>query len=113
MIKKTVRLLSTFHAAKHSHSGKLKCIVKYNKYMCGVDLNDMLIGFYADKKSVNVWKKVVFILFQRFMTREYVARKQFIGPTLIVKAAVHRIRLSFRHWPVSTELFQDNRGETN
>ena len=71
--KKPVRLLSTFHAAKQSHTGKPKCIVKYNKYMGRVDLNDMLTGFYADnRKSVKVWKKVIFNMFQRFMINAYV-----------------------------------------
>ena len=56
-----VRFLPTFHAAKHSHTGKPKCIVKYNEYMSGYDLCDRLTGFYADsRKSLEVLKNSSF-----------------------------------------------------
>lgn len=70
--KKPVRLLSTFHSAKLKDN-KPKVITKYNKYMGGVDLNDMLTSFYGDnRKSVKMWKKVVFNLLQRFLINSYV-----------------------------------------
>ena len=71
--KKPVRLHTSYHSAKQARQGKPKCIVKYNKYMGGVDLNDMLTSFYSDnRKTVKLWKRIVFNLFQRYVINAYV-----------------------------------------
>lgn len=71
--KKPVRMISTYHSAKVLTGGKPKLVEKYNKYMGGVDLNDMMTGFYTDKrKSVKMWKKIVFNIIQRMIINAYV-----------------------------------------
>ena len=76
-VKKPVRIVSTYHSAKLTRQGKPKCVTKYNKYLGGVDLNDMLTSFYSDNiKTVKLWKRIVFNLFQRFVINAYILYKQ-------------------------------------
>ena len=76
--KKPVRLVSTYHSAKQTRQGNPKTIVKYKKkYMGGVDLNDMLTSFYSDnRKTVKLWKRVVFNLIQRYVINAYILYMQ-------------------------------------
>jgi hypothetical protein len=44
----------------------------YNHYMCGVDLHDMMLYTYHDeRKTVKVWKKVVFNIISRMLLNAY------------------------------------------
>ncbi|VDI01927.1 Hypothetical predicted protein, partial [Mytilus galloprovincialis] len=64
--RKNVKMLSTRYNAELVANRKPKMITEYNKYMRGVDLNDMLTSFYEDgRKSTKMWKKIVFNIIHR------------------------------------------------
>ncbi|CAG2214196.1 unnamed protein product [Mytilus edulis] len=75
--RKPVRLVSTFCKARVSPRGKPTAIESYSKNMGGVDRNDMFTAFYNDeRKTVKMWKKIMFNLFQRFMINAYILYKK-------------------------------------
>lgn len=75
--RKPVRLLSTACKAELNNNGKPKMIEYYNTKMGGVDLADQLVSAYVDgRKTMKVWKKVVFNLLQRMVTNAYILYKQ-------------------------------------
>ncbi|CAG2225521.1 unnamed protein product [Mytilus edulis] len=75
--RKPVRLVSTFCKAGVSPRGKPTAIESYSKNMGGVDRNDMFTAFYNDeRKTVKMWKKIMFNLFQRFMINAYILYKK-------------------------------------
>lgn len=48
-------------------------ILEYNKYMGGIDISDMMVYAYMDeRRTVKVWKKVVFSLFSRMILNAYI-----------------------------------------
>lgn len=71
--KKPVRLLSSWCSANNAADGKPEIISEYNKFMGGVDISDMKCSFYDDKrKTMKVWKKVMFNIFHRMMLNAYI-----------------------------------------
>ncbi|CAC5411670.1 unnamed protein product [Mytilus coruscus] len=75
--RKPVRLLSTACRAELNNTGKPKMTEYYNTKMGGVDLADQLVSAYVDdRKTMKVWKKIVFNLLQRMVTNAYILYKQ-------------------------------------
>ncbi|CAC5384500.1 unnamed protein product [Mytilus coruscus] len=75
--RKPVRLLSTACRAELNYNGKPKMIEYYNTKMGGIDLADQLVSAYVDdRKTMKVWKKIVFNLLQRMVTNAYIHYKQ-------------------------------------
>lgn len=71
--KKVVRLLSTKLMARDGTNAKPEIVNEYNKHMGGVDQSDMMVSFYnGERKTIKVWKKVTFNLFQRIMLNAYI-----------------------------------------
>ncbi|CAG2226935.1 unnamed protein product [Mytilus edulis] len=75
--RKPVRLLSTTCRAELNNNGKPKLIEHYNTKIGGVDLANQLVSAHVDdRKTMKVWKKVVFNLLQRMVTNAYILYKQ-------------------------------------
>ena len=69
---KTVLVLSTDSEARNERNKPSMITNIYNPYMCGVDLHDMMLYTYHDeRKTVKVWKKVVFNIISRMMFNAY------------------------------------------
>lgn len=52
-------------------------IIEYNKYMGGIDSNDMMLYSYLDeRRTVKYWKKVAFNLFARMVLNSYIIYKE-------------------------------------
>ncbi|XP_046674713.1 piggyBac transposable element-derived protein 4-like [Homalodisca vitripennis] len=55
---------------------KPKVIDEYNRYMGGIDTNDMMLYAYLDeRRTVKFWKKVVFNVFGRMVLNSYILYK--------------------------------------
>ncbi|VDH92077.1 Hypothetical predicted protein [Mytilus galloprovincialis] len=75
--RKNVKMLSTRYNAELVVNRKPKMITEYNKFMGGVDLNDMLTSFYEDgRKSTKMWKKIVFNIIHRMVINAYILYQQ-------------------------------------
>ena len=73
---KMVRVLSTYHSAKEGVS-KPEIVEHYQKYMGGVDTNDMMTSFYGDdRKTLKMWKKVFFNFCQRIVLNAFILYKK-------------------------------------
>jgi len=88
-----VNLLSTIHDAteqqalfriRHTNERepqwryKPSCIVDYNKYMGGVDLNgQMLASYYVPRRGIKWWRKLAFHLFDMAVLNAYMAYQKF------------------------------------
>ncbi|CAC5362079.1 unnamed protein product [Mytilus coruscus] len=74
--RKPVRLVSSFSKAAQEKD-KPAMICAYNKFMGGVDLVDMMTESYNDgRKTLKVWKKVVFNLMHRMVINAYILYQQ-------------------------------------
>ncbi|VDI81888.1 Hypothetical predicted protein [Mytilus galloprovincialis] len=74
--RKPVRIISSFSKAAQEND-KPAMICSYNKFMGGVDLADMMTESYNDgRKTLKVWKKVVFNLMHRMVTNAYIIYKE-------------------------------------
>ncbi|CAC5410838.1 unnamed protein product [Mytilus coruscus] len=74
--RKPVRLISSFSKAEQEND-KPAMICSYNKFMGGVDLADMMTESYNDgRKTLKVWKKVVFNLMHRMVINAYIIYKE-------------------------------------
>jgi hypothetical protein len=52
-------------------------ILEYNKYMGGIDISDMMVYAYLDeRRTVKLWKKVVFSIFSRMVLNSYILYKE-------------------------------------
>ncbi|XP_070546051.1 uncharacterized protein [Ptychodera flava] len=74
-------MLSTHEPAQndpdHNNPPKPVIVTTYNKYMCGVDISDMMLFAYNDeRKSMKYWKKMVFNILHRMMLNAYIIYKQ-------------------------------------
>lgn len=73
--RRPVCLISTAISADSSE-GVPKIIKAYNSSMSGVDGADMQLSFYSNtRKSLKVWKKMAFHIFQRMLLNAYVLNK--------------------------------------
>lgn len=73
--RRHVRLLSTAISADSSE-GVLQIIRAYNSSMDGVDGANMQLSFYSNtRKSLKVWEKMAFHIFQRILLNAYVLYK--------------------------------------
>ncbi|CAC5388394.1 GRIN [Mytilus coruscus] len=74
--RKPVRLVSSFSKAAQEND-KPAMICAYNKFMGGVDLADMMTESYNDgRKTLKVWKKVVFNRMHRMVINAYILYQQ-------------------------------------
>lgn len=73
--RRPVCLISTAISADSSE-GVPKIIKAYNSSMSGVDGADMQLSFYSNtRRSLKVWKKMAFHIFQRMLLNAYVLYK--------------------------------------
>jgi hypothetical protein len=75
--RRTVRFISTAMPAIHIPHDKPIVATTYNKYMGGVDLNDMMTSTYDDgRKSTCMWKRVAYNILHRMMLNAYILYQQ-------------------------------------
>ena len=75
--RRTVRFISTAMPAIHIPQDKPIVATTYNKYMGGVDLNDMMTSTYHDgRKSTCMWKRVAYNILHRMMLNAYILYQQ-------------------------------------
>jgi hypothetical protein len=71
--RKTVRFVSTYMNAVHNQNEKPSIATTYNKFMGGVDRNDMLSGVYDDhRKSKAMWKRIAINILHRMLLNAYI-----------------------------------------
>ena len=65
----------------------LDCVCQYNQYMGGVDLFDMRIYFFQDKRMTKQWNvKVFFLLFRLTLSNTFVYQSNTAVPLLYQKS---------------------------
>ena len=86
--RKAVTLMSTFYNSKNTDTGKNHfqtketiqkplVMIKYNKYMGGVDANDQLLKYsHFSKPKIKWWKKVFFRMSNICMANAFILWKE-------------------------------------
>ena len=86
--RKAVTLMSTVYNSKNTDTGKKHfqtketiqkplIMIKYNKYMGGVDANDQLLKYsHFSKRTIKWWKKVFFRMLNIFMVDAFILWKE-------------------------------------
>ena len=82
--RKAVTLMSTVYNSKNTDTGKKHfqtkeaiqkplAMIKYNKYMGGVDANDQLLKYsHFSKRTIRWWKKVFFRMLNLCMVNVFI-----------------------------------------